>query len=154
MQDFDENLLRMYAEALLRDPSNPYEAALKLTGDVQTSMRLAKLTADPEFIAAKDALYDELGEDYFLPTKSEIVREVLAKAKQCTNADVAFKGYKLAADMLGFIEKPKDTTVINNSLTDNRRVMVVQDFGSDSEWEKQVQAQQAKLIEDASRTVN
>ncbi len=138
-----------YALALL-DKDDTYQAALVVTGgDISKALIMSReLAEDPEVQALKFQA-QEADDAYGIPSKHDVVREVWARAQKCAVAEDAFKGFKLVADLMGYIEK-KDTTINNNTLVDNRKVMVVTDHGSDNQWETKLLAQQAALTNDCS----
>ena len=105
---------------------------------------------DPEVVQFKRELVEEHGEEHFLPSKFQLVRDIIDRARTNPFADFE-KSYKLVADMMGWIEKPGIT--INNSTTNNK-VMVVpvgrlNDNGTVDEnvWEKNAISQQQLTIE-------
>lgn len=118
-------------------------------------MRLTLLNdgpGDPDVIAEMDRIVAERGHASFLPDKNALAAAIFEAAGKCKADDDKLKAYKLYADVMGYIEKP-GTVVNNNNLVDNRSVVVVKDFGSDDDWERKLQAQQRRLIEDASEPV-
>lgn len=150
----EQQLKMAFAEAWLRNPRNAYAAALTLTGkDTFAAMQIAdKWVLDAEVKHFKEQLIDEHGEEHFLPSKSEMIRDVLYRAESSPVDDSYVKLMKLAADMRGFIEKPGLT--INNNTQTNNRVMVVpvgrlNDDGTiDShEWEQRAVEQQHVLTQ-------
>ena len=89
------------------------------------------------------------------PTHNIISKEELAaKILKATDNHFVFedklKGYKLYADILGYIDR--GGAVVNNNIIDNRRVMVVKDHGTPEEWERKVTAQQRRLIDVSTNT--
>lgn len=144
-----------YAIALLKTPDDPFKAALAVFPyDTAKALAVSKeWPRDEEIIGLCDKLIQDEGEGAFLPTKEDLARAVFKRAERSLEDADAFKGYKLYADIMGHVEKP-GTTVNNNTLVDNRRVMVVTDHGTDDEWEAKVLAQQTKLIEDGARPIN
>lgn len=152
--DTDEK--QLYALALLRHPDDTYKAALEVVGgDLARALVMSReWPQDPEVIEYKTLALADKGEEAFLPSKADVVRAIWGKAEKCSDPDVAFKGYKLVADIMGYVEKP-GTTINNNTLVDQRKVMVVTDHGTDEEWEAKLLAQQAALTNDgAISTVN
>lgn len=145
-----------YALALLKCPDDPYKAALTVVGgDLARALVMSRdWPQDPEVTEHQAVVLADKGEDAFLPSKAEVVRAIWKKAEGCRDPDTAFKGYKLVADIMGYVEKP-GTTVNNNTLVDNRKVMIVKDHGTDEEWEAKLLAQQAALTHDGTQsTVN
>ena len=105
---------------------------------------------DPEVIEFKEQLNQEYGEEHFLPSKFQMVRDLIDRARNNPFADFE-KSYKLAADILGFIQKPGVT--VNTSITNNK-VMVVpvgrlNDNGTvnEDDWESKAISQQKLTVE-------
>lgn len=84
--------------------------------------------------------------EYPVPTKTELVHTIMVQSAEF-DPEAKIKGWRLMAEMLGYIEKP--STNITNVQQSIDRVMEVQVFGSNADWERQCEAQQAKLIEAA-----
>jgi len=141
-----------YAISLLRHPEDPFKAALSVwPNDTATALSASKdLPNDPDVKTMCDELVMENGQAAFLPTKEDLARAVWQRANKTLDPEVAFKGYKLYADIRGFIDKA-GTTINNNTLVDNRSVMVYKDHGTDEEWAAKALAQQSKLIEDGAK---
>lgn len=149
----EQKLKRAFAEAWLRNPNNMYAGAMELTrNDPFMATRLCdQFLFDEEVKAYKRELIDEHGEEHFLPTKTDMLHQIMDRAIGATEEGFV-KMMKLAADMRGFIEKP-GVTINNNSLTNNR-VMVVpvgrlNDDGTvdANQWEQSAIEQQQALIE-------
>lgn len=148
-----QQLKKAFAYEWLKEPKNAYAAALAVTGrDTFAAMQIVdNWCYDTEVVQFKNDLISEYGEEHFLPSKFEMCRDVIDKARETMCPDSFAKLYKLAADMRGFIEKPGVT--INTSVTNNK-VMVVpvgrlNDNGTVNEdvWEQQAVAQQQATIE-------
>lgn len=146
-------LKRAFAEAWLRNPSNAFAAALEVTGnDPVASTQLANSwVGDSEVKAFKNELITEYGEEYFLPSKTSMVHDILDRARKCQHDEDYVKLMKLAADMRGFIEKP-GVTVNNNTTFTTNKVMQIPVFVNnagqpidDHEWEQQLIANQERL---------
>jgi hypothetical protein len=150
----EQQLKLAFAEAWLRNPRNAYAAALTITKkDTFAAMQIAdKWVWDDDVAKFKAELIDEYGEEHFLPTKCEMIRDVLDRAETAYLDDSYVKLMKLAADMRGFIEKPGLT--INNNTQTNNRVMIVpvgklNDDGTvdAQDWERKAIEQQQALIQ-------
>lgn len=141
---------KLFAYELLINPEESFKAALVVFGD-DTAKALQVSSAwpnDPEVKQYIEELKEELGEEYFLPSKADSAMIAYNIANdQKVPAEDRLKALRLYADIRGFIEK-QGTTVNNNILTSNK-VMVVKDHGSDDEWENKIAQQQAQLIESA-----
>lgn len=86
-----------------------------------------------------------------LPTKEQVAREVIAKARTLTDPKESLAAYKLYSEIAGFIEKPG--VIVNNN--DNRVVNVLRvptrDItpADDEDFRVKFKAQQTKLVADA-----
>lgn len=150
----EQDLKLRFADAWLRSPGNAYAAALTLTkNNVQLALQLVDaFIFDDEVSAFKTQLVEEYGEAHFLPSKFQMVREVYDRAKNNPIDDSYIRLMKLAADMMGFIEKPG--VVINNNSQTNNRVMFVpmarlnENGTVDADlWEKDAISQQQALTQ-------
>jgi len=145
-------LKREFALAYLRNPSDSFGAALVVCPhDPGKALEIASTwPRDPEVIAHQREAEEELGEMHFLPGKADLARQVweIGTNKQIDTAD-RLKAMKLYADLRGYIEAPS-TIINNNNAVSNNKVMVIENYGSDDDWEERVRQQQAKLVEDAS----
>ena len=150
----DEQLIKKaFAYEWLKDPKNAYKAALSVTqNDTFSAMQMVtKWSHDPEVIQFKKDLMLEYGEEHFMPSRYELVHDVLENARRDPFADVP-KSYKLIADMLGYIEKPGIT--INNTSTTNNKVMVIpatqlNDNGTTNldAWQQNAISQQDEIVQ-------
>lgn len=151
----DETLLKtQFACAWLRNPRNPYAAAMVVFPvDCGRAMLVSReWIFDAEVLAIKEAELAEHGPEGFLPDEFEQARDLydLAMSDRIDPKDrLGF--HKLYAELRGHIKK-EAATVVNN-LTDNRSVMIVKDHGTNEEWEAKLQRQQAALVNDA-RSIN
>ena len=142
---------KLYAEALLKNPNDVYKAALSCTrNDYPAALKIVEQwTYDDEVLDFKDQLLAERGHESFLPSKEQMLEDILLRAKTCIDNDQYVKLMKLAADMRGMIEKPGLT--INNTVTTNKVMNIpiyLNQQGSpiiDAEWEKKAIAQQESL---------
>lgn len=146
---------REFALRLLEARGDAHAAALRCEPyDVPTRLYLlTECPGDPLVRAEMDRIVAEQGQAAFLPDKDELAAAIFERARKAKSDDDAFKGFKLYADVRGYIEKP-GTTIDNRTLVDNRSVVVVKDFGSDDEWEAKLKAQQTRLIEQAAEPVD
>lgn len=148
--DKEPALKKAFALELLRNPDNPYQAALKLFPGFQNSGRAAHVARDwlhdPDVLAEQQKLLDERGDEAFLPTLAETARHVFDLAKR-DNISVgeSLASYRLYAEMRGFLKKDIGTQVnVQNNVVN--KVMKVVDHGTDEEWEAKIKAGQMKLI--------
>ena len=154
MTEIDEaETKRLYGLALLEHPDDPYKAALAVVGgDLPRALAMAReWTHDPDVVAAMDAVPDDERALKGVPTKNDLAREAWRRVQSTLDHETAFKGIE-AIRKLMYDNKVGGTTV-NNTLVDNRRVMVVTDHGTDAEWEAKLLEQQEKLIADAAEPI-
>jgi len=146
---------KRFAVELLKDPSDPFKAAIAVFGDntgaaLEASYRWPN---DPIVKGYMQKAIDELGDLHFLPSKAEIARVAHSLAvDERVAVEDRLKAIRLYADIRGFIDK-QGATINNNILTTNK-VMIVKDHGADTDWEQQLAAQQARLIDDANATIH
>lgn len=141
----DEEKVR-FAALLLRDPTDPFKAALTLTGnDTQRSLRIANFwPGDATVIAAQNGIAAE-DELEMLPGKADLCRIIWKRATREGIVDEDFvKVAKLYAEVRGYIAKPDNSVSVNLGVTNN--VMVVTDMGTDEEWERKTAQQQRDLL--------
>lgn len=149
----DTNLKKLFAAELLKNPENPFAAALQLFGtDTQSAFVAAsRWLTDPVVIEEKERLTTE-GFDEFLPTKADLALAAWNLTKDpLVRAEDKIKAMRLYGEIRGFIEKPQ-TTINNNNLTDNRRVMVVHEKHSNLEDWEQIAITQQRAISHASKS--
>jgi len=136
-------------------PDDAFKAALTVYGDAgQALAAVRRLESDPEVIAMRDAKRDEAKEelaasvyDLALETAAQDLRALPTGHPEKT---------KIIAAILGHAAKVPQVNINNTTNVDNRKVMVVNDHGSDDDWSAKLLAQQAKLVQDADKpaTVN
>ena len=136
----------LFAEALLKNPDNPFTAAKSV---FPTNMAYALYISnhwrhDEDVVSKQKQLLKTNGEAKYLPSKTEVAREIHTLAGDAKDSEVALKALQLYCNVRGFIEKPG--TVINNNAVCNK-IMVVKDHGTDDDWERKLQDQQQNLIE-------
>ena len=139
-----------FAAALLR-LNNGNSAANEVLGDrgIGERMWLATiLPVDAVVVAEMDRLKDEQGEMAFLPSKAALVRQILARAENTQDNSEYVELMKLAANMMGFVEKPGAGMNVGNLIQNN--VMYVKDLGTDQEWENKAREQQRLLTLNAT----
>jgi hypothetical protein len=108
-------------------------------------------THDPDVVAAMDAVPDDERALKGVPTKNDLAREAWRRVQSTLDHETAFKGIETIRKLM-YDNKAGGTTV-NNTLVDNRRVMVVTDHGTDAEWEAKLLEQQEKLIANAAEPI-
>lgn len=146
-----------FALALLHH-KNPFSAALAvMADDTGKALQIANQWKDDPFVKSEmERLIVEFGPRVALPAKEEFANKILNAADELDldgRRKIVFedrlKAYRLVAEILGYIEKPAQTTNINNTVQSNR-VMIVKDHGNADDWEKRLKTQQKNLIDDAS----
>jgi hypothetical protein len=137
---------RLFAEALLKNPSDPFGVALSVIPDTGEALRAAnEWPADFEVIEHQKALLAEHGEAAFLPNKTETARlayDMASGKKPAIKEQI--EALELYGKIRGFIEKP-GTTINNTTAVQVNRIMVIKDHGSNDDWERKAVAQQARL---------
>lgn len=137
-----------YAAALLgRADRDPFAAALDVFG-ADTAGALAASRDwpnDPEVLAYIDGLSEAEIDQAGVPTSNDLKRETWRRVQLCHDHETAFKGLELLRKMID-----GDNSGGGNTYVDNRKVMVVQNYGSDDDWEAAAREQQARLINDAT----
>lgn len=135
---------RLFAEAWLREPKNPFAAAMSICGgDASVAMQMSQaFVHDAEVSKLKTELIAQRGEEAFLPSKAEMFGEVWHRAKESQRDDDFVKLAKLAADIRGFLNKEvaNQTNIVNN------RVLVLPAPKSEDDWEKGCIEQQQALV--------
>lgn len=141
-----------YAKELLKEPNDPFKAALAIFGsDTGSALRAsAQWVNDEEVLAEKERLLEEKenGELDFLPSKADAARLAWKLANDSWDTEEKLKALRLYADIRAFIEKPSAVKVEQNNVVNNR-VMVVKDHGTDDQWAEGLRKQQQKLKEEA-----
>lgn len=136
---------RLFAELLLKNPSNPFEVALKVLSDTGEALRAAnEWPADLFVIDYQKQLIKKHGDMAFLPNEVESARlaDDMARGKvRATTEQIA--ALKLYTELRGWTGKA--ATINNNNVVQVNRVMVVKDHGTDDEWEAKAIRQQARL---------
>lgn len=138
----DDKLKPQYAAFLAHQP-DPFSAAQMLLPD---QIGLASWVAqnwfhDPEVLEERDRIKKKIGES-LLPDKTELLEKVW-KMVETGFVEDKLKAAKLYAEIRGFITK-EAPAVINNNITN--KVIYQKDHGTDDEWEKAAEAQQARSL--------
>lgn len=150
MFDTEEDAKRAFAGAWLRNPTKPYDAAVSILGFTQWAhIASTQWIVDPIVLGEKERLLDEFGAKAFLPTKEEMAHTLLAEAANYRDAEDKARFYKLAADIMGYVEKPA-VNVGNTTHVQVVGVLKVKDHGEIDEWSRGTVAQQTKLINGAT----
>lgn len=149
MRDTEKAEKKRFAAALLHRPFNAFEVAQSILGETNPKAWDAAQTwpNDQVVIDEQQRLIEENGEDFYLMNRSGVLRHCsrIADNPKSDAKDVV-NALKLAAEILGCLQKPGVSVEVNNAI--QSRVMVVTDSGSEAQWEAKLQAQQAALMDD------
>jgi hypothetical protein len=128
--------------------NDPFKAALSvIPNDTGKALRISTEWPQDEYVLElRSEIIASEGSDAFLPSKDELAREIYLDAKTMRVPEDRLKGFRLYAEIRGFISKPGGNSTTVNNFTDNRSVMVVKDHGSNDDWERKLAANQKKLI--------
>lgn len=146
---------KRFAYQLLRDPENVYKAGFAAypEGDgIAHALAMEAATLwpdDSEMIQLQAELIEKYGENHFLPSKSQLAREVFKTVQNGKTAADKTAAAKVYAEIMGFIEKPAPAVQVNQNNITNK-VMVVPMAPSNEDWEAKAQRAQAKLFAEAS----
>lgn len=155
----EDELKTEFARALLQTPNDAFKAARCVFGeDTGMALRVASTwVIDPFVIAERARLADELParEALGLPTKEAYARKLYDWIEDSENKlyipfEDKLKLVRLFGEVMGYIERPAQTTINNNNSVNHNRVMIVKDAGNNEDWERKLREHQQKLIEDAS----
>lgn len=145
----DHDILKRFAQALLRNEpgmNGRFKAACEVTPDTSHALLLANQFYENDIVLteieniserAKDEGLDALG------TKFDFAKEVLSRARSCTEDTDAHKFFKLYSDIRGWTG-PKETNV--NIDARKQTVMIVTDMGTNDEWADKAARQQRQLM--------
>lgn len=149
--DNEIELKQEFAVALLRWPDDPVRAAKSVVGeDVQRAVQMSiRWVRDPVVVAHKTEMLEEHGAEAFTMTKAELINKLAVISDEARDSKDKIAALRQIAEIRGFVEKPGTKVEINNA---PQRVMIVRDTGDDAAWEKKLQAQQARLTDDAAET--
>lgn len=128
--------------------NDPFKAALVIIpNDTGKALRISTEWPQDEYVLELRAeIVASEGADAFLPSKDELAQQVYLDTLTARVFEDKLKGYRLYAEIRGFIEKPSTTiNNNNNTLVDNRRVMIVKDHGSNADWERKLASNQKAL---------
>lgn len=136
-----------FARNLLLTPTDPYAAALRTDPRANFAIWITNTWQyDSEVQAHMKVLRDEHKSRAALPTKEEFAEMVIIDAKDTRNSSTRLELYKLFASVMGYIEKPAQTVVNNNTVVDNRKVIALPEHKTIDNWESEAVTQQMKLV--------
>ena len=147
-----DDLRERFASEFLRLNKDQYKAGAAIwPSDPNKGVALGmELAADPKTKQIIADLLNTKGPRAFLPTKEEAAAEIWAFATDKAvhrDAKDRLSAFRLFCDVMGFIEKAPANNI--NLGVVNNKVMVVQSYGSDDEWEQAALAQQRQLTYEA-----
>lgn len=145
--EVDDAVKLRFAASYARS-KNASTAALSVFSNPGQALKQAQtLPFDPVVIREIARIEDEEGEVSLMPTKNDLVRKILDRAERTMNDEHYEKLMRLAANMMGHIEKPGTNLDLNLKVSN---VMVVRTAGSDDEWQAKIAAQQRELTINAA----
>jgi|TARA_R110000803_G_scaffold89443_3_gene156679 uncharacterized protein YeeX (DUF496 family) len=139
----EAELKTRFADALLRDPNNPFAAAQSIGVEQSRIMEIATTwPIDDEVLKAKNELLEKHGAREFLPSREEAARLIWDKAQNSQKAEDVAKLMKIYGDYMGFIEKPGLTV---NNTQNVLHVMRVPMPDSVDDWEAKAISHQSNI---------
>jgi len=139
---------REFAVALLKDTTDPWQAARSVwphdTGRAVWCYHHWK--NDPDVLAYVAAVHGAEGRIAELPTSHEYMLYLWKCAHDAPDEDTRIKYLRLYAETAGELKRPQGADV-EVSVTQNR-VMIVNNLGTDEEWEEKAKLQQQQLQRD------
>lgn len=145
----DESLKPVYAGFLIEEPE-PFQAALRMFNGNENQVGMALWVAqnwqhDPVVVSEMKRLIDSGEAEESLPGKTDLLRQVWKWTTGESRMEDKLKAARLYAEMRDYL--PKQGASQQVAVTVAPTVMVVRDFGSDADWEKQLKQQQDELIQ-------
>ena len=143
-----DDLKQAYALQLLLCHGDAMQAARAICTDLSYSLFIAeRWPTDLAVMRYKQELIAEHGEAFFLPSKYDVAHMLMQSAERSITQDGRLKALKLYAELMDMLQKPG--VVIDNSTNTTNKVMVVERYGNNEEWEQAAIEQQRKLITNA-----
>jgi hypothetical protein len=143
-------LKRRFAEELLKAPDQPFKIGnVIFPNDCSRAIHAAQLWPhDPIVREFMDEMLEARGGPMsFLPSKDEFARAVYGIANDpAKETSHRLSAFRLYGEIRGFIEKPGTNVSVQNNISQHR-VMLVQDYGTQEEWEQAATRQQTALLE-------
>lgn len=144
MMSSEKELKAKFADALLRDPNNPFAAAQMLNVEPSRVMEIAtSWPSDSEVIKIKGELLEKHGPREFMPSREEAARLLWEKAQNAQKPEDVAKLMKIYGEYMGFIEKPGMT--VNNNTQNLLHVMRVPMPESEDAWEAKALNHQSEI---------
>lgn len=143
---------QLFGLARLKHPNDDYAAAMSVArGNVSYALKISREWAyDPEVLEAMGEVSAEARDLMGRPTEGDVIRKIWGAMETNDNDHLC----KLSKELREW-SRPNGTGagMVNNTLIDNRSVMVVTNHGTDDEWSAKLLAQQQKLIADAAEPI-
>ncbi len=117
--DAQNELKNRFALEWLRR-GDPWPAALAVLGHQdpgKASLAASSWPFDPYVIAKRNALLEEFGEDYFLPSKADLARTVWNEAMNLRTAIDKTRNLRLYAEIMGFVAKDVGKGKLSGNVT-------------------------------------
>lgn len=146
---------REFAAAFLQFPNDPSRAASMIEARVaHKSYIVLYWPHDAEVQVFMNEIMKSKGAVASVPEdKYQFARQIYLDALECKDKDTKLDYFKLFADVMGYIEKNKGTTINNNNnMIDNRSIMLMPDDMPLDEWEEMAMKQQQKMLEDVANS--
>jgi len=138
---------RAFAAAWLRKPDKPFEAASSVISDTGLALQAATTWVNDHFVKqCQIELIEQFGVEKFIPNDVDQLNDIWTIASNTkVDNEVRLKAHELYAKIRqGYFHKPLAIGSQTNIL--NQGVMVVNNHGTDEEWEQSCIAQQQELI--------
>lgn len=142
-----ETKKREFAAALMRNPLSPDKAVREVESRLpHISHILQNWQYDADVNQYMRELRDIEGVSASIPTKEQFAAKLYMEANECRTKDMALDYYKLFAEVMGFVDKGRGTTINNNSVLNQRNVLVMPQMRQANEIEGELVEQQKQLI--------
>ena len=146
MADDDNDLKKEFAREWLKSPDEPFRAAYRMfPGDFNRACVMgAQWQRDPVVLAEMRRIREMEPAASALPTREDIAQEILTLARSDTlKPEQKFQGYRLASELLGFVQKPGQTATNGTAIVQS--VMRVPVHATEGDWEAAAAKQQSDL---------
>lgn len=146
-----------FAALLYKQPGAvPFQVALSLFPDTGEALRVSQTWPKDQFVLAEIARFagEQYDDENKLPTKEDLCKKVwgwLETSAGLMTFDERVKVAKLYAELNEMIKKPEPVKVTNENNT--WHVMEIPTYGQDSDWERDLGAQQRALQEQGEREI-
>ena len=138
---------RRFAEVFVRT-QNAATAAMSIITNTGEALRQSYLLpADSIVIEEIERIKGVIPEVDLLPTKAELAREVLSRARDTKDNEEYGKLMELYFKVMGMIEKPGTNVDVSVKVAS---VMIVKDKGTNEQWASGMEEQQRRLLIESS----